>query len=90
MIRLHRIERKMTIKDLADRAGISRTTLQKIEQGNLKCEIGLVFEVAALVGMRLFDADMVSLGPLEERVADKIALLPKKVHPLKQDVDDAF
>jgi AcrR family transcriptional regulator len=31
-------ERKMTAQDLADRAGISRGLLQRIESGNLKSE----------------------------------------------------
>ena len=44
----------MTEEDLAGRAGISRRTLQKIERGDLKCEIGLVFEDANIVGVKLF------------------------------------
>ena len=48
----------MTAQDLADRAGISRGLLQRIEKGNLKCQIGAVFEAATLVGIKLFDADV--------------------------------
>ena len=40
----------MTEEDLSGRAGISRRTLQKIELGDPKCEIGLVFEVANIAG----------------------------------------
>src|SRR3546814_12140733 len=54
LIRLQRLERKVTAEDLADRAGITRTTLRKIEHGDLSCELGLAFEVAALVGVQLF------------------------------------
>ncbi len=43
LIRLGRTERKLTAQDLADRAGISRGLLQRIEKGDLKCEIGAVF-----------------------------------------------
>ena len=57
-IQWHRKERKLTAQDLSDRAGISRTTLRKIENGDMTCEIGLVFEVAALVGIKLFDVDV--------------------------------
>ena len=32
----------ITAQELADRAGISRGMLQRIEKGNLKCEIGAV------------------------------------------------
>lgn len=90
MICLYRKEQKWTTQDLADRAGISRTTLQKIEKGDMKCEIGLVFEVAALVGIRLFEADSLSLDSMRAQVEDKIALLPKSIRTSKKDVDDAF
>ena len=90
MIRLYRTERKFTTQDLADRAGISRVTLQKIEKGDMKCEIGLVFEVATLVGIRLFETDTMSIGSLEERVEDKIALLPKSIRKSKRPVSDDF
>lgn len=90
MIRLYRTERKFTTQDLADRAGISRVTLQKIEKGDMKCEIGLVFEVATLVGIRLFETDSMSIGSLEERVEDKIALLPKSIRKSKRPVSDDF
>ena len=29
--------------------------LQRIEKGNIKCEIGAVFEVASILGVNLFD-----------------------------------
>jgi transcriptional regulator with XRE-family HTH domain len=90
LIRLGRKKRKMTMQDLADRAGVSRGTVQRIEKGGLKCEIGLVFEVAALVGVRLFDADHSSLNMHIDRANDKIALLPKSVRREHKKVDDDF
>jgi len=90
LIRLQRKEKGLTSQDLADRVGISRTTLQKIEKGDMRCEIGLVFEAASLVGVRLFDTDTRSLGRLEERIEDKIALLPKPIHTYSQKVEDDF
>ncbi len=89
LIRLGRKERKLTESDLAGRAGISRATLQKIERGDLRCEIGLVFEVAVLVGVPLFAAESVSVPLQLARVNDKLALLPQSVRtPLK--VEDDF
>ncbi len=91
LIRLGRKERKMTENELAGRAGISRATLQKIEHGDLKCEIGLFFELAALVGVKLFGTDDPSstvsmhLG----RIDDKLALLPQSVRTSVK-VDDDF
>lgn len=90
MISFHRKERGLTAHDLADRAGISRTTLQKIEKGNMNCEIGIAFEVAALVGLKLFDADLTTLAGMEEGFDTKISLLPKRVRTSKVALDDDF
>ncbi len=90
-IALSRKQRGLTEVDLADRAGISRTTLQKIEKGDLKCELGLYFEVATLVGVKLFEVDSTATFlSSKDRVNDKIALLPKSIRKKKQAVDDAF
>jgi len=89
-IKLGRKQRKWTEHDLADRANISRATLKKIEKGDLTCGIGFVFEVAALVGVKLFESDHTSLVSRLESVDDKIALLPKAVHKSRQVVDDDF
>jgi transcriptional regulator with XRE-family HTH domain len=90
LIRLHRKKRKLTAQDVADRVGINRTTLRKIETGNMKCESGLLFEVAALVGVKLFDAEASSLAELRERTDDRIALLPKTIRPSEHPLDDDF
>ena len=90
LIRLGRKERKMTEEDLSGRAGISRRTLQKIERGDLKCEIGLVFEVTHLVGVNLFgDEGSSNITRNLHRVEDKLALLPKLVRSSVK-VDDEF
>ncbi len=80
----------MTTQDLSDRAGISRGLLQRIEKGNLKCQIGAVFEVATLVGLKLFGADEPTLIARIRQADDKIALLPKHIYPSKKVVDDDF
>jgi len=89
-IKIARKERKMTAQDLADRAGISRGLLQRIEQGNLRCQIGAVFEAATLVGIKLFDADASTLTTGIRQADDKIALLPKHIRTGRKDVDDDF
>ena len=48
-IKLGRKQRKWSENALAERSGISRATLQKIESGKMTSAIGLVFEVATLV-----------------------------------------
>lgn len=89
-IKLGRKQHKWTEHELADRAGIARATLQKIEKGDLSCAVGLVFEVASLVGVKLFDADTPSLTMQHDRMDDKLALLPKAVRKSRKAVDDDF
>ena len=90
LIRLGRKERKMTENELAGRAGISRATLQKIERGDLKCEVGLFFEVATLVGVKLFGTeDSMAVSVHLGRINDKLALLPQSVRT-SMKVDDDF
>ncbi len=89
-IKIARKERKMTVQGLADRAGISRGLLQRIEKGNLNCRIGAVFEAATLAGIKLFDADASSLTARIRQADDKIPLLPKHIRPSRKVVDDDF
>jgi DNA-binding XRE family transcriptional regulator len=90
LVHLGRKERNMTQAELAERAGISIGTLRKIEQGDLKCEIGLAFEVAVLVGVKLFEVDNIPMELLAERVADKLALLPKRMDKHDAEAKDDF
>ncbi len=90
LIRSARKERKLTTQEVADRAGISRGLLQRIEKGDLKCEIGAMFEVASIVGVKLFDADDSTLTKHIRQTEDKLALLPKSVRKTTRSVDDDF
>ena len=90
MIRHGRAQRRLTAQDLAERIGISRSTLQRIEKGDAKVEIGLVFEAAAIVGVRLFDADEKGVSALSRRMDDRIAVLPKHIYKTGKQVDDDF
>lgn len=90
LIRAARKERRQTAQDLADRAGISRGLLQRIEKGDPKCGIGTVFEVAAIVGVKLFEADEKLLSRHLSQTKDKLALLPKTVRRKSHAVRDDF
>ena len=89
MIRVGRIDRGMAAQELADRAGISRTTLSAIERGAPGAEVGIVFEVAALVGVRLLYPDDTTARLHSAHLEDKLALLPKRVRQTTR-VDDDF
>jgi transcriptional regulator with XRE-family HTH domain len=89
-IRLARIDRKLTVGELAERAGVSRGLLQRIEKGDMGCAIGAAFEAAAIVGVRLFDADqstMVSRVKSNEKI---LTLLPQAVRNSTKAVKDDF
>lgn len=89
-IKLGRKNRRWSEQNLASRAGISRATLQKIEAGEMSPSIGLVFEVAALVGVPLFEQDSRALATSIELTQSKIALLPKRIKNPTKAVDDDF
>lgn len=96
LIRVSRAERGLTAQELADRAGISRTTLSSIEKGAPGPEIGIVFEVASIVGVRLFDHDERTLQIQNARLqavgvyTAPAALVPKPSEFFLSDSDGSF
>ncbi len=90
LIRLNRIERKMTTSELAERAGISRALLYRIETGDLSCSIGTVFEAAAIVGVPLFQLEPGQVTMSVANVRDRLTLMPKWVRRKEKVVKDDF
>lgn len=90
LIRLARKQLKMSEAELSERIGIARSTLQMIEKGNPKVEIGLVFEAAVLVGVPLFVDEPSRLAPEIARINDRLALLPQSVRRSRIEVNDDF
>ncbi|WP_065754395.1 helix-turn-helix transcriptional regulator [Bradyrhizobium paxllaeri] len=90
LIRKARIERKLKAVDVTDRVGISRGLLRRIETGDPGCTIGVAFEVAALVGVRLFDTDQAALTKAVETNRELMTLLPKSVRSSRVEVADDF
>lgn len=88
-IRLARKQRRFSETAMAERVGIARSTLQLVEKGDPRVEIGLVFEAAIIAGVDLFGEGGASASRLE-RIDDRLALLPKSVRPVRRtdDVDD--
>lgn len=79
--------RKWSEDKLAEHAGVSRGTVRRIEKGHPKAEVGLVFEMASLVGVTLFG------DKRRERLAsarEKAPLLPKRIHGRTPMVNDDF
>ena len=90
LIRSARLVKKMPIQEVADRAGVSRGLLQRIEKGDMKCEIGVVFEIAHLVGIPLFVPDHADLKRQLSYTNEKLALLPKSARARKSNIYDEF
>src|SRR5579872_1367822 len=90
LIRKARIDHKMTAEELAGRAGLSRGLLRRIEKGDLGCTLGAVFEAAAVVGVRLFDADQETLTSKVTSSTAVMTLLPKAVRASQVSFDDDF
>jgi transcriptional regulator with XRE-family HTH domain len=90
MIRAGRIERKITTRDMATRAGVSRTLLQRIEEGDPSCAIGAVFEVAVIAGVPLFETDPDRLQTYRAALREKLSLLPQHARKSKRVIHDDF
>ena len=90
LVRRGRIEYRLTVEQLAERAGLSRGLAQRIEKGDPGCSIGAVFEAAAIVGVPLFDADQAKLADSLSINNAILTLLPKTVHTPRKTVKDDF
>jgi transcriptional regulator with XRE-family HTH domain len=89
-VNLARRERRWSMQELADRAGITKFTLRKVERGDPTVGLGVAFEVAALVGVALFHEDRSRLSGALDRARDRSALLPQRVRARDEDVKDDF
>ena len=90
LIKVARKKQRWSEAELAERAGISRLTVRKIEQGNPGTEMGLYFEVATLLGIPLFAADSNKLTAIAHELDMQLALLPKRIDKESDEVFDEF
>ena len=78
-ISLGRKRYRMSQQELADRMGVTRTTVQMIEKGAPTVAVGLILEAATLTGVDLFVPEATTLAPQLERTRDKLALMPRSI-----------
>jgi transcriptional regulator with XRE-family HTH domain len=88
-IRLGRRERRWTQAELAERVGIGVRTLNRVENGDARVTLGTAFELAALTGVTLFQADRERLSLELDRTRARSAVLGR-VRRRKDEIDDAF
>ena len=90
MIRAARIDRNLTIADVAERAGTSRGLVNRIEKGEMGSSIGAAFEVAAILGVRLFEAEPTTLTRHLSMERSRLTLLPQSARTGPTKVKDDF
>jgi len=88
-IRQARTARRWTVRELAERAGISTDTLQKVEHGNPTVALGTAFDLATLVGVPLFYSDGSRLADEAARLR-RPTLLPQAVRERHRELDNDF
>ena len=86
-IREGRIQRGWTVRQLAERAGISKDTVLNAEHGDPRVALGTALDLAVLVGVPLFTDDRRQLAVESERARERMMLLARRVRP-KEDAPD--
>ncbi|MFC3051538.1 helix-turn-helix domain-containing protein [Kordiimonas pumila] len=89
-IRAERKQRKMTEQELADRTGVSRSFIKRLEKGDMSCTLGSAFEAAHVLGIQLFDMGPSRLASELQRTEEKLTLLPKAIRQKTKVIDDDF
>jgi transcriptional regulator with XRE-family HTH domain len=85
-----RRRQRRTAVEVAERAGITRVTLRRVERGDPAIALGLFFEVAAVLSVPLFGAEGRDLAELAAQGERELALLPARVVVPAEEVDDDF
>lgn len=90
LIKLARKERKITQIELAERVGVSRATLQKVESGNPSIAIQTYFEAAIIVGVPLMGSNKEDIQNLSMLLSYISPLVPETIRGKQIDLDDDF
>lgn len=75
-----RRDKRWTIEQLAERAGVTPFTVRKVERGDPTVAMGTAFEIAWLVGVPLFGTDdRAAMADHLRQGRDRLSLLPARV-----------
>ncbi len=89
-VRLARLERRWTVEELAERAGVSHNTMRKVERGDLTVGLGPAFEAAALVDVPLFHADPERRHLEAREIEARLAVVPTRARRPTREPDVDF
>ncbi len=84
-IKLARLRRRLTAQQVAERAGISRSTLYHLEKGSANSSIGTLLRTLSVLGL---DGDLAMLGQDDElgrKLQDAQIKTPKKRAPRRKN-----
>jgi transcriptional regulator with XRE-family HTH domain len=90
LVSRERKSRRMTAQEMADRLGVDRGTLARVERGDPKVGLGLAFEACAILGIPLFGEDARGLALRREEADRHLTLLPVRVRTGKSSLSDDF
>lgn len=90
LVQLERKSRRMSAQNLADRLGVSRDTVNRLEKGDPKVELGVAFEACALLSIPLFEEDLDAISHRAGEATSRLALLPKRARTRRVKVDNDF
>ncbi len=90
LIRESRLDRRMTVAELAERSATSRGLVNRVETGDPGCSIGAAFEMATVLRISLFSLDDDALARHLYAVRGRLTLLPKYARKTNAKVKDDF
>jgi transcriptional regulator with XRE-family HTH domain len=90
MVALERKGQRITAQEFAERLGVTRGTVARLEAGDPKVEIGLAFEACTLLGVPLFGGSAPQIARQSRNIEQHLALLPGSVRARGGKVDDDF
>lgn len=79
LIRIARTDRKWTQAHLGKVCSVDRRTIAAIENGRPEVRIGTVFNVAAVLGIPLYDSDASQMSRLKRLHGEMASLIPRRV-----------
>jgi transcriptional regulator with XRE-family HTH domain len=69
-LRLARLRRRLSAQQVADRAGISRSTLQNLEKGSPSVSMGNLLQVLVVLGLEKDFPELAAVDPLGRKLED--------------------
>lgn len=91
LVSIARKEQRVTAQDLADRLGVTRAMVHRLEAGSPKIDIGVAFEACTILGIPLFgEEDLTSLTFRLDEGRKRLALLPQYARARDVELADDF